>query len=145
MAKRLALLFLALSSPLILVSFFWQHFLSEVLFSLLVVLFPVVLMVVGAARGGRLGPTGAPLWCLALLLVGCGLGMLLLRGHAADGPWLGGLPLAAALQIYGLWLAPLGLVALAYALTFESFALRESDLENLRRMSSASAERQDED
>jgi hypothetical protein len=134
MTKRLALALLALSSPLILLTFLWQHPLSELLFSLLAVLFPVVLIVVGATRRGRLGPTAVPLGCLIVLLVGCVLGMLMLRGQVADGPWFGGLPLAAALQIYGVWLGPLGLVALAYALTFDGFGLRESDLERLRRM-----------
>ncbi len=59
--------------------------------------------------------------------------MLLLRGRVLEAPWAAGLPLAAAIQLYGMWLAPLALVALAYALTFESFALRGEDLERLRR------------
>jgi hypothetical protein len=122
----------------------WQHSLSELLFSLLAVLFPVVLIVVGATRKGRLGPTAAPLACLAVILVSCVVGMLILRGRTVDGPWFGGLPLAAALQIYGVWLGPLGLVALAYALTFDGFGLRESDLESLRRMKTTSKQGEEE-
>jgi hypothetical protein len=57
--------------------------------------------------------------------------MLLLRGRVLDGPWFGGLPLAAAIQLYGVWLAPLLLVALVYALTFDRFALRQEDLDRL--------------
>jgi len=57
--------------------------------------------------------------------------MLLLRGQVIDGPWFGGLPGAAAIQLYGLFLAPLLLVALTYALTFDRFGIREEDLERL--------------
>jgi len=44
-----------------------------------------------------------------------------------------GLPLATAVQLYGLFLAPLFLVAFAYALTFDRFGLRRDELASLRR------------
>lgn len=134
MPKKIALRFLALASPAILIVFVWPVPGGEVLFTVLAMAYPVALIVLGGARGVRLGPLGPPLLLLLAILEGSCLGMLLLRGRVADGPWLGGLPLAAALQIYGLWLGPLVLVALAYALTFDRFELREEDLERLRRL-----------
>lgn len=129
MAKRVALIFLAAASLLILVSFSLPGRLGEVLFAVLAVAFPVALILLGASRKGRIGSLGAALLALLLVLEGSVLGMLVLAGRVLEGPWLGGLPLAAALQLYGMWLLPLALVALAYALTFESFTLSEEDLE----------------
>jgi hypothetical protein len=130
-ARRFALLFLALASPLVLVLFFMPWPFAEALFALLVMGYPVALISVAVARQGRLGPLGLPLLGLLIFLEACSVGMLLLRGRVLDGPWIGGLPLAAAIQLYGLWLAPLVLVALVYALTFDRYELREEDLERL--------------
>ena len=85
----------------------------------------------GCRRNGRIGPLGIPLLALLVFLEACTIGMLVLRGHVTDGPWFGGLPLAAAIQLYGLFLTPLLLVALAYALTFDKFEMTEDDLERL--------------
>ncbi|MCU0235317.1 MAG: hypothetical protein MUE90_14955, partial [Thermoanaerobaculales bacterium] len=81
----------------------------------------------------RLGGLGPPLALLLVLLEASVAGMLLLRGRVADGPWIGGLPAAAALMVYGLWLAPLVVVALAYALCFDRAGLRTEDLDELAR------------
>ena len=35
-------------------------------------------------------------------------------------------------QLYGMWLLPLALVALAYALTFDRFTLTDEDLRHFR-------------
>ena len=130
---RLALAFLAAASPAVLAAFWLGGPVGEVAFALLGTGFPIALIVLGAARRGRLGPLRLPLLLLTLILEGAVVAMLLARGRLAELPWVGGLPLAAAVQLYGMWLAPLALVALAYALTFESFTLREEDLERLRR------------
>jgi hypothetical protein len=129
--RRIALLFLALASPLILILNFMPWPVAETLFAMLVMGYPVALIAMAAARQGRLGPLGLPLLGLLVLLEACAVGMLVLRGRVLDGPWLGGLPLAAAIQLYGVWLAPLLLVALAYALTFDRFELRQEDLDRL--------------
>jgi hypothetical protein len=131
MARRIALLFLAIASPLLLALFLMPWPWAETLFSLLVMAYPVALIVVAVARKGRLGLVGLPLIGLLLFLEACALGMLVLRGRVLDGPWFGGLPLAAAIQLYGLWLVPLLLVALAYGLTFDRFELRQEDLDRL--------------
>jgi hypothetical protein len=139
--KKIALRFLALASPAILIVFVWPVPGGGALFTVLAMAFPVALIVLGGARGERLGPLGLPLLLLLAILELSSLGMLFLRGRVVEGPWLGGLPLAAALQIYGLWLGPLVLVALAYALTFDRFELREEDLERLRKIGSEGEDR----
>jgi len=134
MAKRAALIFLGLAPPLILLSLLWPHPLLEVVFALLAVSFPVALMALGAARRGGLGALRPVLIALAVLLNGSVLALLGLRHGVVDGPWLGGMPLAAAVQVWGLWLGPLILVALAYALTFERLGIDQRDLDRLRRL-----------
>ncbi len=133
MAQRIALAFLAVSSPLILLTFIVGTAAGEVLFAVSAVAFPVALIVLGAHRRGSLGPLLWPLVALVVVLEGCVVAMLAFRGQILDAPWLGGLPLATAVQVYGLFLLPLLLVALAYAWTFESFGLRQADLDELRR------------
>ncbi len=132
MAQRAALAFLAIASPIILLTFLAGTALGDVVFALLAAAFPVALAVLGAGRG-RPGRLLVPLAVLALILEACVVAMLVLRGRVPDAPWLGGLPLAAAVQVYGLFLLPLALVSLAYAFTFERFGLRREDLEALRR------------
>jgi len=133
MVKRLALLATAAASPLVLISFFLPGVAGELTFAVLAVALPVTLIAVGAARGGRLGPLAAPLLVLLVLLESSVLAMLALRGRVTDLPWILGLPLPAAIQLYVMWLLPLGLVALVYALTFDRFTLTEADLDRLRR------------
>ncbi|RMH22310.1 MAG: hypothetical protein D6696_03740 [Acidobacteria bacterium] len=132
MAVRSALVFLALAPPLMLLSFVVPGAWGEVLFTLLAAAFPVALIALGAARRGRLGPLALPLALLLVILVAALAGMLALRGRVADGPWFGGLPLAAALELYGIFLLPLLLVGLAYALTFDRHFLPDGELERLR-------------
>ncbi len=133
MAKRFALAFLAVSSPLILLAFLFPIPGAELVFAVLSVAFPIALIVLGAEHRGRLGPLRVPLIGLVVFLELCVAGMLVLRGEVAGGPWIGGLPMAAAIQFYGLFLVPLVFVSLAYALTFERFGLRQDDLDELRR------------
>jgi hypothetical protein len=91
------------------------------------------LIAAAVARKGNLGPLARPLALLLVLLESSLAGMLLLRGRVFDGPWLGGLPAAAAIQLYGLWLAPLLVVGLVYALSFDSYELRAEDIDRLER------------
>ncbi len=133
MARRAALVFLGLAAPAVLVSFVVPGPAAGVLFAVLAMAFPVALIVLAVARDGRLGGLGPPLALLLVLLEGGVAAMLLLRGRVADGPWIGGLPAATAVMIYGLWLAPLVVVALAYALGFDRSGPRAEDLEELER------------
>jgi hypothetical protein len=134
MAKRAALAFLATASPVILLTFLFGTAAGDVAFAMLAVAFPIALIALGAAgRDGRLGPLGGPLVGLVLYFAVLVAAMLALRGRVADGPWVLGLPLATAIQVYGVFLAPLVWVSLLYALTFERFGLGREDLDELRR------------
>lgn len=132
-ARRAALAFLALASPALLLAFWWGHGVGEVVFALLAAAFPVALVVLGAATRHGLGRLAIPLLVLTVILEGSLLAIWLLRGRIDELPWVGGLPLAAAIQLYGIWFVPLLLVALAYALTFDSTTLSDEALERLRR------------
>lgn len=134
MARRLSLVFLAVASPLTLLLFAAPWTGAETVFTVLVMAYPVALIAFAVSRNGRLGPLAIPLLLLLILLEACAVGMLALRGHVPTAPWIGGLPLAAAIQLCGVWLAPLLLVALAYALTFDRYELRQEDLDRLRRL-----------
>ena len=131
MARRISLLFLAVASPVMLVLFLVPWPWAESVFAVLVMGYPVALIVVAVGRRDGLGPLGLPLLGLLVFLEACAIGMLLLRGHVTDAPWFGGLPLAAAIQLYGLFLTPLLLVALTYALTFDRFEMKQDDLDRL--------------
>ena len=128
MARRSALLFLGLASPAMVVCSWFSGFVAEVSFVVLVMAFPAALIALAVARNGELGPLRLPLVALTLILEVCGVAILLLRGRVLIDPWFGGFPVAAAIQIYGLWLGPLLLVAIAYGLTFDRWELREEDL-----------------
>lgn len=134
MARRIALLFVAVASPLLLVLFAVPWSGAEAVFAVLVMAYPVALIALAVSRDGRIGPLGLPLLALLILLEGCAAGMLILRGQVLTAPWVGGLPLAAAIQLYGVWLAPLLIVALAYALTFDRYELRQHDLDRFARL-----------
>ena len=131
MARRLSLAFLAIASPVMLILFLMPWPWAQALFAVLVMGYPVALIVVAVGRRGGLGPLGLPLLGLLVFLDACAVGMLVLRGQIQEAPWFGGLPFAAAIQLYGLFLTPLLLVALIYALTFDRFELTEDDLERL--------------
>ncbi len=111
-----------------LVCSWFSGFVAEVSFVLLVMAFPAALIALAVARNGKVGPLRLPLVALTLILEVCGVAILLLRGQILEAPWFWGFPVAAAIQIYGLWLGPLLLVAIAYGLTFDRWELREEDL-----------------
>jgi len=134
MARRISLTFLAIASPVMLALFFMPWPWAEVVFAVLVMGYPVALIVVAVGRRQGLGPLRIPLLILLLFLEACTVGMLLLRGHVTDAPWFGGLPLAAAIQLYGLFLTPLLLVALTYALTFDRFEMKQNDLDRFEKI-----------
>jgi hypothetical protein len=133
MAKRFALIFLGITPPVILLTFVIGTSIGEIVFALLGILFPIALMVLGAERGGKLGPLFVPLVVFALVMALGVVGMLILRGQVVDGPWLFGLPMAGAIQFYFVFLVPFLLVSLTYGLTFDRFGLRQSELDALRR------------
>lgn len=91
-------------------------------------------MALGAARPGRaLGILWLPLaFTFVVLLGGFGLALLLPGSEGPAARLVGGLPLRAALIIYGVGLLPALALPLAYALTFERQTLDAADLERIR-------------
>lgn len=101
-------------------------------------------MAVGAARGGRIGSLAWPFAAVFVLVSG---GLLLLLALPPADPrepiLVLGLPLRAAVLLYGIGLLPAILVPLAYALTFDELTLSEEDLERVR--GAAARRRQEEE
>lgn len=134
MTRRLPLTFLGLASPVLLVATLIDSPLAVPIFAVLAASFPLALVALGVAGDGPAARTSLAIKVgLVILLVfyeGCLLGVLALHGR--DAPWLFGLPLATALQLFGILLAPLPAVGLLYAWTFDRHGVSRRDLEELR-------------
>lgn len=143
--ERLALGFLAAGSPAVLAASLVPGRAATWAFALLAGAFPVALMALGTSRGRADRPgrrSGAPARVLLALLVvleGTAAGILLLAGAPAGAPGLAGLPLATVVQLLGLWLLPLPLATLGYALTFDRTGVTGEDLARLRERSAGGA------
>ena len=94
------------------------------------------IMTLGAARNNRgIGPLKLPFFfAVAILAVGfcAALGLPATEG-AASRLWLG-LPIRAAIVIYGIGLLPIVVLPIAYAVTFETQTLSAEDVERVRDM-----------
>ena len=103
----------------------------------------VAIMILGAARGaGGIGRLKVPFAFVALtLIVGFTAALAL---PADEGPmsklWLG-LPLRAAIVIYGIGLLPIVILPVAYALTFETQTLSAQDVERVHELGRANVNR----
>jgi len=131
--RSVPLRFLAVAPAVLLVGAVWPHPVSEIASLVAVASYPVALMALGASRGGRLGPLRWPLLLLLLLLVSGMLAMRALHAGVAGGARVGGLPLALAIQLFGIGLLPLPLVCFFFARSFDGHWLRGEDLEALER------------
>jgi len=89
----------------------------------------VGMMVLGAATDRGVGRLAVPFAFVWVLLVG-GFAWVFRAPQSGD-LWLG-LPAAAAIIIYGIGFAPVLVLPLAYALTFDSITLRPEDIERVR-------------
>lgn len=87
-------------------------------------------MALGAVGRRGLGSAKWALVALLAVLATAAVGVLALSG--GSGGTVGGFPVAAVVQVAGLWLLPLPIATLAYALTFERTGLTPRDLEELR-------------
>lgn len=99
----------------------------------------VGIMLLGALREGRsLGKLALPFALVALLLVcGFGLALGLPANENPDSVLVLGLPLRAAIVVYGIGLVPIVILPVAYALTFESQTLSREDVERARTLGRA--------
>src|SRR5206468_6111015 len=92
------------------------------------------IMILGAVRGTRgIGSLKFPFaFVILVLVIGFGATLVL---PATEGPlsklWLG-LPLRAAIVIYGIGLLPILVLPVAYAMTFETLTLSAEDVERVR-------------
>jgi len=132
LAHRASLLLLALCAPAALVAFCVDAAALRWVAALAVTTFPVALITLGAARGGRLNGLRGPLLVLWIVLAGSFLALLALPGGGPDS--LFGLPLGTVLMLFVLVPVPFILVCWAYAARFGGFILRDEDLERLRRL-----------
>jgi len=97
----------------------------------------VSVMVLGAARGrrGALGSLIAPMLLVGLALAtGFGLALALPANESESTRLVLGLPLRAAIILYGIGLMPIVVLPVAYALTFETQTLNAADIERVRRL-----------
>lgn len=94
------------------------------------------IMILGAVRGERdIGALKFPFAFVILVLVlgfGAALALPATEGPAS-GLWIG-LPLRAAIVIYGVGLLPIIILPAAYAMTFNELTLSAEDLERVRAM-----------
>ena len=109
---------------------------------------PVMLcaiMVLGATRdGARIGRLKWPFLFVTLLLAaGFAAALALPASERVGGPSFGGLPLRAAIIVYGIGLIPIGVLPIAYALTFGTQTLDERDVERARELGRAFRERRE--
>ena len=96
-------------------------------------------MILGAARGRRgIGLLKIPFaFVVAVLAIGFGAALALPATEGALSKlWLG-LPLRAAIVIYGVGLLPVFVLPIAYALTFETQTLNAEDVERVRELGRA--------
>jgi hypothetical protein len=98
----------------------------------------VALMMLGIQRKGRgVGRLALPLaFTFVAIVAGFGAA-LLLPAEQPGAALLLGLPLRAALVLYGVGLLPIIVLPLAYALTFDAMTLSEDDLARVRALGKA--------
>jgi hypothetical protein len=94
------------------------------------------IMVLGAARGDKgIGALKLPfLFVFVVLASGFCLALGLPITEARGAALLLGLPIRAAIVIYGIGLLPIVVLPVAYALTFDTQTLSESDIARVREM-----------
>jgi hypothetical protein len=99
------------------------------------------IMILGAVRGDKgIGRLAIPFGFVALILIVGFLAALILPAteSATSSLWLG-LPVRAAIVIYGIGVLPIIVLPVAYALTFETQTLTAQDVERVRELGRSNA------
>ncbi len=102
-------------------------------FPLLMILFFVVYVAMGAERKGKLGPAAPILWVMGIgYVILFYLLIILYKANPTGMPksYFLGFPPATAVLVYGIWLLPL-LLGVAYALIFDKWIIKAEDLNRL--------------
>ena len=103
------------------------------LFAVCTVTLLSALIAMGARRGNRpLGALIAPIALTASLLLVGFVAALVVAPVTAATPLVGGLPVGAAIVVYGIGLIPMLILPVAYALTFSNLTLTDDDLKRVR-------------
>lgn len=104
------------------------------------------IMILGAVRGDKgIGKLRIPFVFVALILIAGFLAALMLPAtESATSSLLLGLPLRAAIVIYGIGVLPIIVLPVAYALTFETQTLSAEDVERVRELGRANARSQEQ-
>ena len=104
------------------------------------------IMVLGAARGTRgIGALKAPILLVFVMLAsGFCLALALSPTESANARLFLGLPLRAAIIVYGTGILPTLILPVVYALTFETQTLSEADIEKVRALGESYRARNDE-
>jgi prepilin signal peptidase PulO-like enzyme (type II secretory pathway) len=92
------------------------------------------IMVLGATRGSQgIGALKLPfLFVFVVLAAGFCLALALPANEAAGARLVLGLPIRASIIIYGIGLLPIVVLPVAYAITFDTQTLSESDIQRVR-------------
>jgi hypothetical protein len=100
------------------------------------------LMALGAMRRGKL--PAALRWTFIVMFATCtaafGAALALPANDGPAGPILFGLPLRAAIVIYGVGVLPIAILPFAYAFTFDAWTLSDADLRRVRDVVAAQRE-----
>ena len=130
MAKRLALGFLTVAPLAILVIFFLTPAALSWLFAVVVMGFPIALVTLAVSRDGNVGRRlGLPLLALfAMLQVGV-IGVLAFSASSVNGFF--GFPLSLHFLLLLIWLGPLCVTTVTYAVTFPELGIDDELLERL--------------
>lgn len=105
----------------------------------------MTLMAIGAVRHDTM--PRSLVWTFVGLFVLCAgafvVALLMPAQEGVGGPLLLGLPLRAAIVLYGVGVLPIAILPFAYALTFESSTLSEDDLDRVRKAHASMRVRED--
>jgi hypothetical protein len=107
----------------------------------------VAIMILGAARGSNgIGSLKIPFLFVFIVLAGgfC-LALALPESEGKGAQLLFGLPLRAAILIYGVGLLPTFVLPIAYALTFQTQTLSEADIARVREVAERTRARANEE
>ncbi len=141
MAKRLALRFLTVAPFAILAIFFFTPAALSWLFAVVVMSFPIALVTLAVSRDGGLGRRlRLPLLALfAMLQLGV-IGVLAFSESGVNGFF--GFPISLHFLLLLIWLGPLCVTTITYAVTFSELGIDDALLEQLDQLRTTRRDRE---
>ena len=133
MAKRLALGFLTAAPFALLAIFFLTPPAASWLFAMIVMSLPIALVTLAVSRDGRIGRRiRLPLLALFTMLQVGVIGVLVFSASGVNGPY--GFPLSLHFLLLLVWLGPLCVTTVTYAVTFPEHGIDDALVERLEQM-----------